>query len=231
VAVAGNVPPERMVKKVFVFSDMEFDQASATPSWETDYEAIRRKYSEAGYGAAVPQIVFWNLRDSRSVPVMAEQNGVALVSGFSKNMLKLFLDGADAMTNNALTSSRTRMHLAAATYASEGIPRVEGACTRPETYACFSRRARLINYIPAHALRARSRSFVRSYYPPRPRLSFSYLDAYYYQPIEFGLIDRDDNRAQEELENDQTAVFMRAVNSIEPAHLLDRVLHTYVRGN
>jgi hypothetical protein len=101
VAVAGNLPPERMVKKVFVFSDMDFDQASSMP-WETDYEAIRRKYSEAGYGAAVPQIVFWNLRDSRSVPVMAEQNGVALVSGFSKNMLKLFLDGADAMTPRAV---------------------------------------------------------------------------------------------------------------------------------
>ncbi|KAK1613454.1 hypothetical protein QYE76_037130 [Lolium multiflorum] len=90
VAVAGNLPPDRMVKKVFVFSDMEFDQASSRP-WETDYEAITRKYSEAGYGDAVPQIVFWNLRDSRSVPVTAEQKGVALVSGFSKNMLKIFL--------------------------------------------------------------------------------------------------------------------------------------------
>uniref|UniRef100_N1QVM6 Uncharacterized protein n=1 Tax=Aegilops tauschii TaxID=37682 RepID=N1QVM6_AEGTA len=92
VAVAGKVPPERMVKKVFVFSDMEFDQASARP-WETDYEAITRKYAEAGYGDAVPQVVFWNLRASRSVPVTAEQKGVALVSGFSKNMLELFLGG------------------------------------------------------------------------------------------------------------------------------------------
>nr|XP_051229503.1 uncharacterized protein LOC127347350 [Lolium perenne] len=90
VAVAGNLPPERMVKKLFVFSDMEFDQASSRP-WETDYEAITRKYSEAGYGEAVPQIVFWNLRYSHSVPVTAEEKGVALVSGFSKNMLKIFL--------------------------------------------------------------------------------------------------------------------------------------------
>ncbi|KAF7098448.1 hypothetical protein CFC21_100190 [Triticum aestivum] len=90
VAVAGKLPPESMVKKVFVFSDMEFDQASARP-WETDYEAITRKYTEAGYADAIPQIVFWNLRDSRSVPVTSEQKGVALVSGFSQNMLKLFL--------------------------------------------------------------------------------------------------------------------------------------------
>ncbi|TVU08369.1 hypothetical protein EJB05_41772, partial [Eragrostis curvula] len=92
VAVAGKLPQERMVKKVFVFSDMEFDEASSRP-WETDHEAITRKFTEAGYGDAVPEIVFWNLRDSESVPVTAEQKGVALVSGFSKNMVKLFLDG------------------------------------------------------------------------------------------------------------------------------------------
>uniref|UniRef100_A0A0E0LE48 Uncharacterized protein n=1 Tax=Oryza punctata TaxID=4537 RepID=A0A0E0LE48_ORYPU len=92
VAVSGNLPPERMVKKVFVFSDMEFDQASSRP-WETDYEAITRKFNEAGYGCAIPEVVFWNLRDSCSVPVTVNQKGVALVSGFSKNMLKLFLRG------------------------------------------------------------------------------------------------------------------------------------------
>ncbi|KAK1613459.1 hypothetical protein QYE76_037132 [Lolium multiflorum] len=41
VAFAGNLPPERMVKKVFVFSDMDFDLASSRP-WETDYKAITR---------------------------------------------------------------------------------------------------------------------------------------------------------------------------------------------
>jgi hypothetical protein len=101
VAVTGKLPPERMVKKVFVFSDMEFDEASSRP-WETDYEAITRKYSEAGYGNAVPQIVFWNLRDSDSVPVTSEQKGVALVSGFSKNMLKLFLGGEDIPSPRAV---------------------------------------------------------------------------------------------------------------------------------
>ncbi|CAM0946483.1 unnamed protein product [Alopecurus aequalis] len=92
VAVDAGLPAEKMVRRIFVFSDMEFDQASAQP-WETDYEAIIRKFSEAGYGAAVPEVVFWNLRDSKAMPVMSGQKGVALVSGFSKNMLKLFLDG------------------------------------------------------------------------------------------------------------------------------------------
>jgi hypothetical protein len=97
VAVGAGLPAEKMVRRVFVFSDMEFDQASGQP-WETDYEAIVRKFSEAGYGAVVPEVVFWNLRDSKAVPVMAGQKGVALVSGFSKNMLKLFLDGGDILS-------------------------------------------------------------------------------------------------------------------------------------
>jgi len=91
VAVNGNLKEDQMIKRIFVFSDMEFDQASAN-SWETDYQAITRKYREKGYGSAVPQIVFWNLRDSKATPVPSTQKGVALVSGFSKNLLTLFLD-------------------------------------------------------------------------------------------------------------------------------------------
>ncbi|KAK1286057.1 hypothetical protein QJS10_CPB20g00930 [Acorus calamus] len=91
VAVEGRLEPEKMIKRVFVFSDMEFDQASDR-RWETDYMVIRRKFEEKGYGSAVPEIVFWNLRDSRSTPVKSMDKGVALVSGFSKNLLKLFLE-------------------------------------------------------------------------------------------------------------------------------------------
>ncbi|KAL6629070.1 hypothetical protein ACP70R_028835 [Stipagrostis hirtigluma subsp. patula] len=101
VAVGAGLAPERMVRRVFVFSDMEFDQASAQP-WETDYEAIVRKFTEAGYGAAVPEVVFWNLRDSKAVPVESDQKGVALVSGFSKNLLKLFLDGGGIVNPRAV---------------------------------------------------------------------------------------------------------------------------------
>ncbi|KAK1256609.1 hypothetical protein QJS04_geneDACA024455 [Acorus gramineus] len=110
VAVEGRLEPERMIKRVFVFSDMEFDEASrvrpsyymgydeasddeaSVRSWETDYMVIRRKYEEKGYGSVVPEIVFWNLRDSQSIPVTSKDKGVALVSGFSKNMIKVFLE-------------------------------------------------------------------------------------------------------------------------------------------
>ncbi|KAH0738955.1 hypothetical protein KY290_037660 [Solanum tuberosum] len=96
VAVQGNLSENQMLKRVFVFSDMEFDEASEN-AWETDYQAIQRKFSEKGYNN-VPEIVFWNLRDSRSTPVLENQNGVALVSGFSKNLLTMFLEGGGVVT-------------------------------------------------------------------------------------------------------------------------------------
>nr|XP_043634911.1 uncharacterized protein LOC122606006 [Erigeron canadensis] len=90
VAVNGKLSEDEMVKRVFVFSDMEFDEASSN-LWETDYKVIQRKFKSHGY-EKVPEIVFWNLRDSRSTPVTADQEGVALLSGFSKNLLTLFLE-------------------------------------------------------------------------------------------------------------------------------------------
>ncbi|EEF30857.1 conserved hypothetical protein [Ricinus communis] len=116
VAVENKLSEDQLIKRVFVFSDMEFDSASGNygdicgnwnsnrepgseeedkkmhPSgWETDYQAIQRKFKEKGY-TKVPEIVFWNLRNSSSTPVVAKQSGVALVSGFSKNLLILFLE-------------------------------------------------------------------------------------------------------------------------------------------
>ncbi|XP_043687434.1 uncharacterized protein LOC122638642 [Telopea speciosissima] len=98
VALESKIKEEEMIKRVFVFSDMEFDQASGN-KWETDYEVIQRKFKESGY-ASVPEIVFWNLRDSQATPVASNQSGVALVSGFSKNMVNLFLDRDGVVSPN-----------------------------------------------------------------------------------------------------------------------------------
>ncbi|OMP00225.1 hypothetical protein COLO4_12825 [Corchorus olitorius] len=108
VAKEHNLTKDQMIKRLFVFSDMEFDQASggALPpdyalgfspenfspvNWETDYQAITRKFHESGY-SSVPEIVFWNLKNSAATPVLSHQKGVAMVGGFSKNLLKLFLE-------------------------------------------------------------------------------------------------------------------------------------------
>lgn len=57
VSPTSGLSEDEMIKRVFVFSDMQFDKASSNP-WETDYQAIKRKFTEKGYGGAVPEIVF-----------------------------------------------------------------------------------------------------------------------------------------------------------------------------
>lgn len=96
VAIKNKLTEEAMIKRIFVFSDMEFDQASSN-SWETDYEVIKKKFKQSGYENAVPELVFWNLRNSRATPVPATERGVALVSGYSKNLLKLFLNNGGVL--------------------------------------------------------------------------------------------------------------------------------------
>ncbi|KAF1002490.1 uncharacterized protein LOC141701160 [Apium graveolens] len=97
VAEKGQLNEDQMIKKIFVFSSMEFDNISEN-IWETDYQAITRKYTEKGYGSCVPEIVFWNLTDSKATPVPSDKPGVALVSGYSKNLMTLFLEDKGTMT-------------------------------------------------------------------------------------------------------------------------------------
>lgn len=104
VASNAKLNEDEMVKRVFVFSDMEFDQASPNP-WETDYEVIKRKFAEKGYGGAVPEMVFWNLRDSRGTPVAGKEKGVALVSGFSKNLMTLFMEDGGTLNPEGVMES------------------------------------------------------------------------------------------------------------------------------
>ncbi|KAH9975635.1 hypothetical protein BJV74DRAFT_967795 [Russula compacta] len=95
-AVRHRVPREEMVKRLFVFSDMQFDDADGAGrdacAWETNHDAIAHAYAEAGYD--VPEIVYWNLAgELETAPVEAERKGVALMSGFSPAMMKVFMGG------------------------------------------------------------------------------------------------------------------------------------------
>lgn len=100
VAVRNAVAPEDMVKRVFVFSDMHFNDAdpncSDESAWQTSYTRIKAKFAEAGY--EVPELIFWNLAGGRGgdgpapKPVTLEDVNTTVVSGYSQGMLKVFLD-------------------------------------------------------------------------------------------------------------------------------------------
>lgn len=120
-AIENKLRQEDMVKRIFVFSDMQFNAANPclNTSWSgpngqgarrddafsSSYERIQDRYREAGY--EMPELIFWNLAGGRSgyvgarygsgdpvapKPVTATEQGTALVSGYSQGMLKVFLD-------------------------------------------------------------------------------------------------------------------------------------------
>ncbi len=84
VAQNGKVDQSEMPEMVIIFSDMQFD--SCVRFDDSAIEMIKRKYANAGY--EMPKVVFWNLRATDNVPVKFNENGVALVSGFSPSILK-----------------------------------------------------------------------------------------------------------------------------------------------
>ena len=94
-AVRNKVPQEDMIKRLFIFSDMQFDTGvgcSATPGdWQTNHDAIEKAYHAAGY--EMPEIVYWDLANGcgGTTPVTSDRKGVALMNGFSSMMIKAFM--------------------------------------------------------------------------------------------------------------------------------------------
>lgn len=86
-----DVPPEKMVKTLFVFTDMQFNCATSSNE-KTVYEHVSGEFKKYGY--TMPQLVFWNLRysDNDAFPVTISEFGTAFVSGFSPILLKAFTD-------------------------------------------------------------------------------------------------------------------------------------------
>lgn len=89
VATKGNVPQEEMPKMVLILSDMQFDRCVKFD--DSAIQMINRKYEAVGYSA--PRVVFWNLNAYDNVPVSFNEQGVALISGFSPAIMKSVLSG------------------------------------------------------------------------------------------------------------------------------------------
>lgn len=86
VAVKGKVPQSEMPKYIMIMSDMEFDECTDGTAFNT----LQSRYDAAGY--ELPKVVFWNLNARLgNVPVTQDQKNVALISGFSTNVLKSVL--------------------------------------------------------------------------------------------------------------------------------------------
>ncbi|ADM80133.1 hypothetical protein phiAS5_ORF0290 [Aeromonas phage phiAS5] len=100
-AVRNRVPQSDMPTMMVVLSDMEFNMADGGYSRrrygvgeQTNFESIKAKYRKAGY--EMPKLVFWNLcpRPTNN-PVTKDDNGTALVSGFSPSIMETILSAKD----------------------------------------------------------------------------------------------------------------------------------------
>ena len=90
-----NIDDEDMPKKLFIYTDMQFDEATAETDEgsgiETLYKTIVKMFKAADY--TPPKFIFWNLNSSHkeSFPVNCKTEGTAMISGFSEQLLKIFM--------------------------------------------------------------------------------------------------------------------------------------------
>lgn len=94
VAVKNNLSNDEVVKKLYIISDMQFDQCVRGASVGI-FSNMKSKFESRGY--TLPNIVFWNVNAYGNQPMTMNEVGVQLVSGFSPSILTQLLN-ADGKT-------------------------------------------------------------------------------------------------------------------------------------
>ncbi|KAM5549544.1 hypothetical protein ABKV19_000794 [Rosa sericea] len=88
----------KMPKRIFVFTYKDFVEAFKY-DWLDDYTEAYNNFRKRGFEFNVPELVFWNLKDSIAEPeviyspVKENQKVGIIITGFSSNLLRLFLKG------------------------------------------------------------------------------------------------------------------------------------------
>ena len=118
-AVREELPESEMPTKLLIISDMEFDYAC---DGATNLDAIRTRYSEAGY--VMPEIIFWNVNGRvGNVQASMKATRVGLVSGFSPAILTAILQGEvttpQQLMMDAVNSDRYKPVAQSLTYVNE----------------------------------------------------------------------------------------------------------------
>lgn len=89
-AVNNHMSQDDMPKTLLVISDMEFDAMTSGDASKRMFDEMSDRFKENGY--ELPKLVFWNICNrTNSIPLTENDRGVALVSGFSANIMKMVL--------------------------------------------------------------------------------------------------------------------------------------------
>ena len=90
-AVKHQVPQSELPAKLYIISDMEFDEVVSGTSL-TNFENARQKFASHGYH--LPEVVFWNVDSrNRQQPVTMHESGTALVSGCTPRLFSMAMQG------------------------------------------------------------------------------------------------------------------------------------------
>lgn len=90
VAVKNKLSNDEVVKKLYIISDMQFDDYSISGTSVHIFNEMRKKFEAVGYD--FPNIVFWNVNAYGNQPMTMNAQGVQLVSGFSPSILTQLLN-------------------------------------------------------------------------------------------------------------------------------------------
>lgn len=99
-AVRNLMPQKDLPANILIISDMEFDSCavvggSSRYSYNRPtaslFQTIAERYAAKGY--KMPRLVFWNVNSrTGTIPIIENALGVALVSGFSTNIVKMVMN-------------------------------------------------------------------------------------------------------------------------------------------
>ena len=111
IADENNLTQEDMPEWFICASDMQFNHSQNTQTidcewphtyggikssvgdWDENHTILTDKYNAKGY--TLPQMIYWNLRDTSQFVSKSERKGVQMLSGFSTMQLKSFLETLD----------------------------------------------------------------------------------------------------------------------------------------
>lgn len=92
-AITNNMRQDELPENILIISDMEFNSCAVASHGRLDarlFQVIAKKYADAGY--KLPRLVFWNVNSrTGAIPIKENDLGVALVSGFSTNIVKMVM--------------------------------------------------------------------------------------------------------------------------------------------
>jgi hypothetical protein len=101
-ALANNTPQADMPSKLYIISDMQFDEARG--SWsgrridskpKPFMQTMKEKFANAGYD--MPAIIYWNVRASECGMFQEtfEGENCCMVSGYSPSLFKAVIEGTE----------------------------------------------------------------------------------------------------------------------------------------